>query len=68
MRPALQGTLDRAAAQMAYTMVLIAIAGTVALVLGLVGIFGVMSYTSTSGPARSGSGWRWARSPAASRA
>jgi ABC-type antimicrobial peptide transport system permease subunit len=40
----LQGVLDRASAQMAFTMVLIAIAGAVALLLGVIGIYGVMSY------------------------
>jgi len=40
----LQAMIDRASAQMAFTMVLIAIAGGVALMLGLVGIYGVMSY------------------------
>ena len=40
----LQEILDRAAAQMAFTMILIAIAATVALLLGIVGIYGVMSY------------------------
>jgi predicted permease len=40
----LQGLVDRASAQMAFTMVLIAIAAIVALTLGVVGIYGVMSY------------------------
>ena len=40
----LQDILDRAAAQMAFTMVLIAIAASVALMLGVIGIYGVMSY------------------------
>jgi predicted lysophospholipase L1 biosynthesis ABC-type transport system permease subunit len=40
----LQDILDRAAAQMAFTMTLLAIAAAVALLLGLVGIYGVMSY------------------------
>jgi putative ABC transport system permease protein len=40
----LQDTLDRASAQMAFTMVLLAIAGSVALLLGTIGIYGVMSY------------------------
>jgi ABC-type antimicrobial peptide transport system permease subunit len=40
----LQGILDRASEQMAFTMVLIAVAGSVALLLGVVGIYGVMSY------------------------
>jgi len=40
----LQTMVDRASAQMAFTMVLIAVAGAVALMLGLVGIYGVMSY------------------------
>src|SRR5439155_13992477 len=40
----LQEILDRAAAQMAFTMILLAIAAAVALLLGVVGIYGVMSY------------------------
>ena len=40
----LQDILDRAAAQMAFTMVLIVIAASVALMLGVIGIYGVMSY------------------------
>jgi ABC-type antimicrobial peptide transport system permease subunit len=40
----LQQILDRASVQMGFTMVLIAIAAAVALMLGMVGIYGVMSY------------------------
>ena len=40
----LQAVVDRASAQMAFTMSLIAIAACVALLLGVVGIYGVMSY------------------------
>jgi putative ABC transport system permease protein len=40
----LQQALDRSAAQMAFTMALIAIAAAVALLLGIVGIYGVVSY------------------------
>jgi putative ABC transport system permease protein len=40
----LQDILDRASAQMAFTMVLLAIAAAVALVLGTIGVYGVMSY------------------------
>jgi len=40
----LQETLDRASAQTAFTMVLLVIAAGVALLLGIVGIYGVMSY------------------------
>jgi putative ABC transport system permease protein len=40
----LQDTLDRASAQMAFTMVLLAIAAGVTLMLGMIGIYGVMSY------------------------
>jgi hypothetical protein len=43
----LQDVLDRASAQMAFTMVLVAIAASVALMLGVIGIFGVMSYVVT---------------------
>jgi putative ABC transport system permease protein len=40
----LQDILDGASAQMAFTMVLLAIAAGVALLLGVIGIYGVMSY------------------------
>ena len=40
----LQDALDRASAQMAFTMVLLAIAAALALMLGVVGIYGAMSY------------------------
>jgi putative ABC transport system permease protein len=40
----LQDILDRASAQMAFTMVLLVIAAIVALLLGVIGIYGVMSY------------------------
>jgi predicted permease len=40
----LQEILDRAAAQMAFTMVLLMIAAGVALLLGVVGVYGVMCY------------------------
>jgi predicted lysophospholipase L1 biosynthesis ABC-type transport system permease subunit len=40
----LQERLDRASAQMAFTMVLLALAASIALVLGVIGIYGVMSY------------------------
>jgi putative ABC transport system permease protein len=43
----LQDMLDRASAQMAFTMVLLAIAAGVALMLGVIGIYGVMSYVVT---------------------
>src|SRR5438093_1460304 len=40
----LEDILDRAAAQMVFTMTLIIIAASVALMLGVIGIYGVMSY------------------------
>ncbi len=40
----LEEILDRASAQMAFTMVLLVIAAAVALLLGIIGIYGVMSY------------------------
>ena len=40
----LQDMVNRASAYMAFTMVLLAIAATVALLLGAIGIYGVMSY------------------------
>jgi predicted permease len=40
----LQETLDRSSAQMAFTMGLLAIAAGVALLLGVVGVYGMMSY------------------------
>jgi putative ABC transport system permease protein len=41
---ALQDIVDRASDQMSFTMVLLAIAATVALLLGAIGIYGVISY------------------------
>ncbi|MBY0496988.1 MAG: ABC transporter permease [Cyanobacteria bacterium] len=41
----LQEVLDRASAQMQFTMVLLVIAASVSLLLGTIGIYGVMSYT-----------------------
>jgi putative ABC transport system permease protein len=43
----LEDVLDAASAQMAFTMVMIVIAATVALTLGVIGIYGVMSYIVT---------------------
>ena len=43
----LQQIVDRSSAQMAFTMVLLSIAAAVALSLGLIGIYGVMSYLVT---------------------
>jgi putative ABC transport system permease protein len=43
----LQEMLEQASAQMAFTMVLIAIAALVALTLGMIGIYGAMSYIVT---------------------
>jgi predicted permease len=43
----LEGLVDTASAQTAFTMVLLAIAAVVSLLLGLVGIYGVMSYIVT---------------------
>jgi predicted permease len=40
----LENSLNRASAQMAFTMVLLAIASVIALTLGVVGIYGVTSY------------------------
>ncbi len=40
----LQARVERASAQMAFTMVLLVIAAGVALLLGVIGIYGVMSY------------------------
>jgi predicted permease len=40
----MEDILDDATAQMAFTMILIVIAASVALMLGLIGIYGVMSY------------------------
>jgi putative ABC transport system permease protein len=43
----LQDIVDRASARMSFTMVLLAIAAAVALMLGVIGIYGVMSYIVT---------------------
>jgi ABC-type antimicrobial peptide transport system permease subunit len=43
----LQDALDRSSAKMAFMMILLAIAAGVALTLGVIGIYGVMSYFVT---------------------
>jgi len=43
----LRDVLDRASAQMAFTMVLLPIAASVALMLGVIGVYGVMSCVVT---------------------
>jgi putative ABC transport system permease protein len=43
----LQQMVDTSAAQMAFTMVLLTIAAAVALVLGIIGVYGVMAYIVT---------------------
>jgi putative ABC transport system permease protein len=43
----LQDVLDRASAQMAFTMILLVVAAVVALTLGVIGVYGVMSYVVT---------------------
>ena len=43
----LQAMVDRASAQMTFTMVLLAIAAVVSLILGVIGIYGVTSYIVT---------------------
>lgn len=50
----LQEILDRAAAQMAFTMLLLLIAAGTALLLGVIGIYGVMSYIVTQRTAEIG--------------
>src|SRR4029434_5721533 len=40
----LQDVVDRASDQLSFTMILLAIAATVALLLGAIGIYGVISY------------------------
>jgi putative ABC transport system permease protein len=43
----LQDVLDRSSAEMAFTMILLAISAMVALTLGVIGVYGVMSYIVT---------------------
>jgi putative ABC transport system permease protein len=57
----LQNILDRATAQMAFTMVLLLMAAGTALLLGMIGIYGVMSYIVTSAWLRSGCACRSGR-------
>ena len=57
----LQEIVDRATGQMAFTMVLLVIAASVALLLGVIGVYGVSVLTSSaSGPLkwRALSAWR----------
>jgi hypothetical protein len=48
-------------AQTSFALVMLAIAATVALLLGSVGIYGVIAYVRRSGRTRSGSAWHSAR-------
>jgi len=50
----LENILETASAQMAFTMVLMAIAASIALMLGVIGIYGVMSYIVTQRTAEIG--------------
>jgi putative ABC transport system permease protein len=50
----LQDILDRASAQMAFTMLLLVIAAGTAILLGVIGIYGVMSYIVTQRTAEIG--------------
>ena len=58
-------TLDdvygRSLARTSFTLVMLAIAAAMALVLGIVGIYGVIAYAVASARAKSASARRWAR-------
>ena len=49
-------------ARTSFTLVMLCVAGAMALLLGIVGIYGVISYSCRNAHARLGFAWRWARS------
>ena len=59
----LQEIYDRSLARTSFTLVMLAIAGAMALLLGVAGIYGVICTRSRSAPARSASGLPSARRP-----
>jgi hypothetical protein len=56
----LQEIYGKSLARTSFTLVMLAIAGAMALLIGVVGIYGVISYASPSAGARLVFAWHWA--------